>query len=155
MLKLSVKSDGKLQRKIDALLRADIEFRLRVSEIVRTSAFSVEAYAKDMVPISTGALRRSITPTFLAGGLMAVIGSPLPYAARQEFDAKLDHSVRPAKTRKINTIAGRIGSIIKGTQQTNPGATWGFLRKALGIESPLFIARLRQLVGRYGEAMGA
>lgn len=151
-LRMSVKSDGLLKSKIENLLAIQAGFNVRVSQIVRGNAFDVVLNAKNLVPHSTGALQRSIQPTFLNGGLSALIGSFLPYAARQEFDALLDHSVRPPRRRKINTKSGRKGSIIKGTGQDNPNATFGFLRKSLYIVAPFFLDDLQQEVNRFGDA---
>lgn len=155
MLRIQIKASDVLSRKIEALILARDGFASQVSLVVREAAFSVTANAKALVPISTGALRRSIQPTILSGGLAAIVGSFLPYAARQEFDANLDHSVRSPRVRIRNTIAGRIGTIIKGTGQTNPAATWGFLRKSLAKERPRFLSGLEGLVNRFGQAWKA
>lgn len=151
-LALDVRPSDSLRVKILALQGAQAGFSSGLSKVVRESAIAVVARAKDMVPVSTGALRRSLQAYFIGGGLTALIGSYLPYAARQEFDATLDHSQRPAKKRKVNTIAGNKGSIIKGTGQFNPNAQYGFLRKALAEEKPYFLNALRELVGRFGSA---
>lgn len=152
MLAIEIKPSDVLSRKIAALRQVDAGFKPKVNAIVRGSAFAVVAYAKRLVPVSTGALRRSITPTFIYDGFMAVIGSWLPYARRQEYDMTLDHSVRPARTRVKNTRAGKVGSVIKGTNQMNPEATWGFMRKGLQMEYPNFIGKLTALVDSYGDA---
>jgi hypothetical protein len=53
--------------------------------------------------------------SFFSNGFAALIGSWLPYAAKQEFDTSLDHSPRPSRLRQKNTKAGKPGSVIKGT----------------------------------------
>jgi hypothetical protein len=151
---IEVKAGASLQRKIDALMAEHAAMPRLVSMVVRDSAMSVIAKAKEYVPISTGALRRSLNATFSADGLGAIIGSWLPYARRQEYDDTLDHSMRPTKRRIISTKSGKVGSIIKGTQQTNPKARVGFLRSALFEERPHFLAHLQALVDRVGEAWG-
>lgn len=151
MLAMEVRADDSLARKINALRVQSASLNVRISQVVRTRAFDVLANAKALVPISTGALRRSIQATFYDGGLAAIIGSYLPYAARQEFDMTLDHHVRPARRRVINTKSGKPGSVIKGTGQSNPAATWGFMRKSLRVVKPYFLADLREIVQMFGE----
>lgn len=149
---LTIRVDRDLKQQIAALSANNSEFATKVSQIVRSNALNVVENAKALVPISTGALRRSILPTFLANGFAAIIGSSLPYAARQEFDETLDHSVRQARVRKINTKSGAIGSVIKGTAQFNPDATFGFLRKSLAVVGPFFLADLQALCDKFGRA---
>ncbi len=148
-LALSVIADDTIQRKIDAL--SDYELLSKLSVIVRTRALDVVNGAKGLAPVSTGAYRRSIQFDTFSGGLAAIIGSFLPYAARQEFDATLDHSVRPARRRKINTKSGKVGSIIKGTAQFNPRATWGALRKSLHAVGGYFLADIKDLLKGYAD----
>ncbi len=154
-LGLSVKSDDTIVKKIIAINSFGSNFNNRLSVIVRTRALDVVSNAKGLVPISTGALRRSIQMDTFAGGLAAIIGSYLPYAARQEFDAALDHSVRPARRRKVNTSAGKRGSVIKGTAQTNPNASWGFLRKSLHAVAPYFLADIDKLMSDFSDEFEA
>lgn len=151
MLQVSVTVPPSLAAKIAALKRASVVAPSLIRTQVRTSALSITARAKNLVPVSTGALRRSIIPTFFEGGFSALIGSFLPYAARQEFDPTLDHGVRPPRRRVINTKSGAPGSIIKGTQQTNPKATWGFMRKALAAEKVEFIRGLNNIVKMFSD----
>lgn len=156
-LMVSVTVTPNLKTKIESLRMAGVEINSKASAIVRESAFAVTASAKNLVPVSTGALSRSIQPNFFNMGLTALIGSWLPYAARQEYDASLNHDVRSARKRVNSTKAGRPGTIIKGTDQSNPNATFGFLRKSLYAESGNFIAKLEALVyntiiEKWGEA---
>lgn len=151
-LSLKVEVKGDLAGKIARLIEASQQVEARASAIVRESAFVVTVGAKNLVPVSTGMLFASINPTFFNNGLSAIIGSFLPYAARQEFDSTLNHRVRPSRVRKVNTTSGRKGTIIKGTAQTNPQATWGFLRKSLAQEKDNFLTQLRLLVDGIGGA---
>lgn len=146
-----------LQRKIDALKAQTIDNSVqgRISQIVRRSAVAIVAGAKKRVPVSTGALRRSLQAVFVSAGQTAIIGSFLPYAAKQEFDLSLDHRVRDPKLRKRDTSAGARGTVIKGTGQSNPAAEGGFLRHAMAEETPNFIAALKDLVRHIGGAWKA
>lgn len=152
MLAIEVRADSHLSDKIEALRAQSSSVSIRISKVVRTHALDIVANAKDLVPISTGALRRSIQATFYDGGFSAIIGSYLPYAARQEFDMTLKHNVRQSLTRTRNTGSGKPGSIIKGTGQTNPNATWGFMRKSLAAVSPFFLSDLRDIARDFGDA---
>lgn len=152
-LSTSVKVSGNLASKIARMIAVSQAMEFKASSIVRESAFAVTLRAKNLVPVSTGALFASINPTFFNSGLAAIIGSHLPYAARQEFDASLNHDVRKSRTRTRNTIAGLKGSIIKGTNQSNPNATWGFLRKALASEKANFLSKMKALVSELGGAL--
>ena len=151
-LSMSCKATPFLAQRIAALIRERGQIKTSISEVVRDSAFSVIAMAKMLVPVSTGALRRSIMTTFYDSGLSALIGSWLPYAARQEFDTTLDHTPRKARVRVNNTKMGKPGSVIKGTKQSNPEAQWGFLRKALQAERMNFRANLQSIADRVGDA---
>jgi hypothetical protein len=151
MLAVEIRPSADLARKIDFLKRQRDEVPGLLSQAVRISAFRVVENAKRLVPVSTGALRRSVKAYFYSDRIStaASIGSFLPYAARQEYDASLDHSVRPPRTRVVNTRAGNVGSVIKGTGQSNPEATWGFLRKSLAKEKPNFINSLWSIIRRF------
>lgn len=151
MLEIDIKPPPDLAAKIEVLLAAASDVGPAISSQVRESAFAVTANAKDLVPVSTGAMRRSIQPYFFGDGTAALIGSYLPYAARQEFDMTLNHGVRAPQRRVRSTRAGLPGSVIKGTGQSNPNATWGFMRKGLDQERPSFLAALQRLVDRFAE----
>lgn len=157
MLAIEITPDGSISRKIAALIDQNTRVKDQASRAVRESALSVVAYATNLVPWATGALARSIAkPTFLYSGMAAIIGSYLPYAARQEYDATLKHTYRPQpRFRQVSTKMGKAGSVIQGTQQINPNATWGFLRKALAKEKPAFIEKLQRIADQFGEGWTA
>lgn len=119
-----------------------------ISAAVRSSALAVVAEAKRTVPVSTGALRDSINATFFENGFAAIIGSYLPYAAKWEYSV-VDHPVKPVQRRTRETSSGHKGTVIKGTGQFNPEATWGFTRKALAKEKPVFLLKLLDIVRRF------
>ncbi len=147
-----IKVDSDLSAQIEALSATVESFPEMVSRIVRSNALKVLENAKDLVPISTGALRRSLNAIFVASGFAAIIGSYLPYAAAQEYNETFDHSVREPRTRKVNTKSGNVGSVIKGSGQSNPNATFGFLRKSLAVVSPFFFDDLQKLCDKFGRA---
>lgn len=153
MLAIAITPPPSLAARIAELKRTRDEVPALLNQAVRTSAFNVVNEAKRLVPVSTGALRRSIQPYFFTDvgtrSFSAAIGSYLPYAARQEFDASLDHRPRLSKIRVINTVAGKVGSVIKGTGQFNPEATWGFLRKALAKEKSNFLRSILIIARRF------
>lgn len=155
MIRISIKPGASLQKRIDGLRRAAADVDADMSRAVRESAVAVVAGAKDKVPLSTGALRRSLQAIFLNNGLTAMVGSWLPYALKQDRDGTLDHSVRQNRIRVKNTIAGRVGSVIKGTGQFNPNAQAFFLEQALADEKPTFLAKLQTIVRGFGDAWRA
>ena len=151
-LRLSVKASDVVARKLAALRAQDAALSANVSAVVRDSALSVLAGAKDRVPRSTNVLFNSLVPSFYDRGWSGLIASFLPYAAKQEYDSTLNHDVRQAKVRVNNTKAGKPGSVIKGTNQNNPNAQWGFLRKSLAAEKPTFLANLQAIASSFGDA---
>lgn len=56
----------------------------RIAAAVQATASDIETYAKVLAPVSTGALRDSITAQS-DGDLSAVVGSDLDYAVYQEY----------------------------------------------------------------------
>ncbi len=71
---------------------------LEVDAIVRTAAFAVEGYAKDIVPVDTGALKGSIEAKSVEIG-KAVIAPHKDYAAFVEYGTrkmKAQPYMRPA-----------------------------------------------------------
>ena len=150
-LPISVKVGASLQRKLAALRARADGFDEAVSEHVRSTAMTVLAGAKNKVPHSSGILEGSLMASFINNGFSAVIASWVPYAAKQEYDQSLDHEQRAAKLRVINTKAGKVGSVIKGTNQDNPNAQWGFLRKSLDEERQNFLLGCKQIVAAFGE----
>lgn len=118
-----------------------------MSAAVRTSALNVANGAKNLSPVATGALSRSIIPTFFKNGLIAVIGSALPYAPRQEFDASLQHN--PPKTQQHMITRGPNKGRLTHPTNTNPAATWGFLRKSLAAEKDNFLYKMQSIMDKF------
>lgn len=69
------------------LPRIQINLKKALSQLVRKTAFSIEARAKALAPVDTGALRNSIQ-TEIKGPLQATVGTNLEYAAYQEFGTR-------------------------------------------------------------------
>lgn len=155
MISLSVRPSDTLRGKIQQLSQLQEGFGAKVNAQVRESAIAVVAYATELVPVSSGMLRDDFqSPLFVGTGanVAARIGSSLPYAAKQEFDLTLNHSLRVARTRQRDTLAGKKGSVIKGTNQDNPEAQAMFLTTGLGRERTNFLSRLQDLVNEFGAA---
>lgn len=55
------------------------------AKVVRETAMDVENLAKQLAPVDTGTLRRSIHTEVAADGLSAAVGSDVEYAAAQEY----------------------------------------------------------------------
>ena len=61
------------------------EYPRRASEIVRTSAYEIEARAKVAAPVDTGNLYNSIHTEMGQDGMSAVVGTSVEYAIYQEY----------------------------------------------------------------------
>lgn len=133
MLKTNIEVPAALGAKIRQLSQASAVAPTFIRAAVRSSALDIVLHAKEKVPVMTGELRRSIKAQFLEDGFAAVIGSYLPYAAKWEFSV-VPHPVKP------------LSATGKKTGNTNPDATWGFMRKALAKERPIFLRKLISIV---------
>src|ERR1051325_5349625 len=69
------------------LPRIQINLERALSELVRKTAFAIEAKAKQLAPVDTGLLRSSIT-TEIQGPLKATVGTNVEYAEYQEFGTR-------------------------------------------------------------------
>jgi HK97 gp10 family phage protein len=69
------------------LPRIQINVERALSELVRKTAFAIEAKAKELAPVDTGLLRGSIT-TEIKGPLKATVGTNVSYAEYQEFGTR-------------------------------------------------------------------
>lgn len=58
-----------------------------LSDLVRKTAFKIEAKAKALAPVDTGLLRNSIQ-TDVEGSLKATVGTNIEYAGYQEFGTR-------------------------------------------------------------------
>lgn len=58
-----------------------------LTQIVKKTAFGIEAKAKALAPVDTGLLRNSIQ-TRIDGPLKATVGTNVEYAAHQEFGTR-------------------------------------------------------------------
>lgn len=58
-----------------------------LSEVVRQTAFSIEARAKSLAPVDTGILRNSIQ-TKIESPTKATVGTVVEYAPHQEFGTR-------------------------------------------------------------------
>ncbi len=59
-----------------------------LAKVVRFFAFRVERGGKQRVRVDTGATKNSIEPTFMDGGLTALIGPTTEYAPHIEFGTR-------------------------------------------------------------------
>ena len=58
-----------------------------LSNVLRKTAFSIEAKAKELAPVDTGVLRNSIQ-TKIESPTKATVGTNVEYAAHQEFGTR-------------------------------------------------------------------
>lgn len=60
----------------------------KTKAVVAKTAFDVEAHAKNVVPVDTGALKNSISTEFENDGLTAIIAPHMEYAAFVEYGTR-------------------------------------------------------------------
>lgn len=69
------------------LPRIQSQLERALSELVKKTAFKIEAKAKTLAPVDTGLLRNSIQ-TNIDGPLKATVGTNVEYAQYQEFGTR-------------------------------------------------------------------
>jgi len=69
------------------LLRINAQIEKALSQVIRKTAFSIEARAKSLCPVDTGVLRNSIT-TKIHSPMKATVGTNVEYAPYQEFGTR-------------------------------------------------------------------
>lgn len=82
-----------------------------VAEDVETTAREIEAGAKQLAPVLTGTLRRSIHTVLSNGGLSAVIGPSVNYAIYVEMGTRFMGArpyMRPAAAQHLPKLVPRI-----------------------------------------------
>jgi HK97 gp10 family phage protein len=72
---------------VNNLPRITSQLQRALSELVRKTAFSIEAKAKQLAPVDTGLLRNSIT-TNIESPTKATVGTNIEYAPYQEFGTR-------------------------------------------------------------------
>ena len=68
--------------------KASFEVSKRASQVVRKTAFDMEAQAKKLSPFDTGTLRNSISTTIGLGGLTAEVGPTVNYGIYLEYGTR-------------------------------------------------------------------
>ena len=68
--------------------KASYEVTRKAQTVVAKTAHDIEADAKSLAPVDTGALRNSISTTISNGGLSAEIGPTVHYAPYLEFGTR-------------------------------------------------------------------
>jgi HK97 gp10 family phage protein len=69
------------------LPRIESQIAKALSDLIRRTAFAIEARAKQLCPVDTGRLRNSIT-TDITGPGSATVGTNVVYAPFQEFGTR-------------------------------------------------------------------
>jgi hypothetical protein len=91
--------------------------RARVVQQVAISTFDVEARAKQLCPVLTGTLRRSIHSVFENGGLKGICGPSVAYGLPVEMGTRRMGArpyMRPAAELVLPKFAGALKSILAG-----------------------------------------
>lgn len=144
-MKMTVTVSPELQETIAELRTTNTRIVPLLAAAVEESALNVVNEAKRMCPRATGALQDSIEAEFEEGGLVATIGSWLPYAPKWEY-SEVEHPVIGKGEWYFSTTSGkRYKSSSRIKMNSNPDATWGFFRKALSGEEQPFVGRIEQI----------
>jgi HK97 gp10 family phage protein len=69
------------------LPRIQVNVQKALSQLIRRTAFAIEARAKQLAPVDTGLLRNSIHAE-MKGPLKATVGTNVEYAEYQEFGTR-------------------------------------------------------------------
>lgn len=92
----------------------------RAAAVLRKTAFDIEADAKALAPVDTGALRASISTTVTGdgrnGSMTAEIGPTVEYGVFQEFGTSTQPGqpyLGPAYDRRIEGYSDALASIIE------------------------------------------
>lgn len=79
---------GELDKLVADLGKASAEVTRKGQQVVAKTAADIEADAKRLAPVDTGALRNSISTTSSLGGLSAEIGPTVHYAPYVEYGTR-------------------------------------------------------------------
>lgn len=98
------------------LPRAESAVRAALVDTVAETAYAVEGTAKQLAPVRTGTLRRSIHTVFSRGGLRAVVGPSVAYAIFVELGTRFMAArpfMRPAAARELRLFAPRLAARLR------------------------------------------
>lgn len=97
--------------------QAESAIRKAVVDQVAGSAYEVEARAKQLSPVLTGTLRRSIHTVIASNGLRAVVGPSVSYGVWVEFGSRHGAAqpyMRPAAALVLPKFADQLKAILRG-----------------------------------------
>lgn len=95
---------------------AETAIHTAVVEQVKRSTYDVEARAKEVVPVDTGTLRRSIHSIFENGGLRGVVGPSVDYGIWVEVGTRHQGArpyMRPAAALVLPRFADELKAILR------------------------------------------
>lgn len=99
------------------LPQASTALHAAVVEQVKRSTLDVEARAKEVVPVDTGTLRRSIHSIFENGGLTGIVGPSVDYGEPVEYGTRHMGArpyMRPAAALVLPQFVAKLTAILKG-----------------------------------------
>ena len=94
--------------------KASYEVTRKAQLVVAKTAHDIEADAKSLAPVDTGALRNSIGTTISNGGLSAEIGPTVHYAPYLEFGTRRmppQPYMGPAADRRVEAFVQAVESL--------------------------------------------
>ena len=115
-----------------------------VSQIVKKSAFDLEAKAKALAPVDTGNMKSTIRTDITDGGMSATVSVGAEYGAHVEYGTQ-PHVIRP-RNGKYLAFPGSGGGTVFATEVNHPGTrAQPFMTPAAEHVRPSFIAAFRSL----------
>lgn len=115
-----------------------------VSQIVRKSAFDIEARAKALAPFETGNLRSLIKTEVSGDGMSATVSVGAEYGADVEYGTR-PHIIRP-RNASVLAFPGAGGETVFAKEVRHPGTrAQPFMTPAAEQVRPSFIAAFRSL----------
>lgn len=115
MIRLSATISGDVEQLFERLKR---EAPITAKRVIKASAIRIEKRARQLVPVDTGKLRRSIEIEYENGGLIARVTSDVEYAPYVEFGTRKMHAQpfmtpaaeeeRPRYLRELRSEVGKL-----------------------------------------------
>jgi HK97 gp10 family phage protein len=101
---------------VNRLPAAETALHTAVVEQVKRSTYDVEARAKELAPVRTGTLRRSIHSIFEDGGLRGIVGPSVDYGAPVELGTRHMAArpyMRPSAALVLPRFADEIKAVLR------------------------------------------
>lgn len=138
-------SNKELREAIGAISMYDGAARLRIENAVETAVKDMSRTAKQLVPVKTGALRKSIFWSFHRKDVVGYFGAKAKHAHLIELGIKKTVVERPRNKRAL-MISLSSGVRYAALARIPPRGAHPFIRPAYEQRRPEFVRRLKEAV---------